>query len=71
MAGFLFQWPTLLTLLMFPILVVAYTRLAISEEREVRAQFGTEYEEYAARTPRFIPRLRRRQATSAPDVISH
>ena len=62
MAGFLLQWPTLLTLLMFPILVVAYTRLAISEEREVRAEFGPRYEEYAARTPRFIPRLRR-QAT--------
>ena len=65
MAGFLLQWPTLLTLLMFPILTFAYTRLAISEEREVRAQFGTQYEQYAARTPRFIPRLRRRRATKA------
>ncbi len=55
MAGFLLQWPTLLTLLMFPILTLAYTRLAISEEREVRAEFGVEYEVYAARTPRFLP----------------
>ena len=55
MAGFLLQWPTLLTLLMFPILTIAYTRLAISEEREVRAEFGVAYEEYAARTPRFLP----------------
>ena len=60
MAGFLLQWPTLLTLVMFPILALAYTRLAMSEEHEVRAQFGTEYEQYAARTPRFIPRLRQR-----------
>ncbi len=61
MAGFLLQWPTLLTLLMFPILALAYTRLAISEERELRTQFGTQYEQYAARTPRFIPRFGRRR----------
>ena len=65
MAGFLLQWPTLLTLLMFPILGVLYTRLAISEEREVRAQFGARFERYAARTPRFIPRLRRHRAGPA------
>lgn len=65
MAGFLLQWPTLLTLLMFPILTLAYARLAMSEEREVRALFGSEYEEYAARTPRFIPHLRRPRAASA------
>ncbi len=59
MAGFLLQWPTLLTLLMFPILAVAYTRLAISEEREVRVRHGTMYDEYAARTPRFLPRFGR------------
>ena len=58
MAGFLLQWPTLLTLLMFPILTLAYTRLAISEEREVRVEFGAEYEQYAAATPRFLPHLR-------------
>jgi protein-S-isoprenylcysteine O-methyltransferase Ste14 len=55
--GFLLQWPTLLTLAMFPVLVFMYVRLAVIEEREVRAQFGAEYERYAARTPRFIPRL--------------
>ncbi len=57
MAGFLLQWPTLLTLVMFPILLVAYARLARAEEREVRAAFGPAYEEYAAATPRFIPHL--------------
>jgi protein-S-isoprenylcysteine O-methyltransferase Ste14 len=34
-----------------------YVRLALQEEREVRAEFGAEYERYAARTPRFFPRL--------------
>jgi protein-S-isoprenylcysteine O-methyltransferase Ste14 len=53
--GFLLQWPTLLTLLMFPILVVMYARLATSEEAEMRAQFGEDFERYAQHTPRFIP----------------
>jgi protein-S-isoprenylcysteine O-methyltransferase Ste14 len=55
--GFLLQWPTLLTLVMFPVLLVMYGRLAVTEEAEMRAQFGGEYERYAARTPRFIPRM--------------
>lgn len=55
--GFLFQWPTLLTLAMFPFLLVMYGRLAITEEREMRAQFGIEYDRYAAQTPRFWPKL--------------
>ena len=53
--GFLLQWPTLLTLLMFPILLVMYARLAVTEEAEMRKQFGAEFEAYAARTPRFFP----------------
>jgi protein-S-isoprenylcysteine O-methyltransferase Ste14 len=57
MLGFLLQWPTLVTLAMFPTLVFMYVRLALAEEREVRAQFDAEYERYAARTPRFVPRL--------------
>ena len=55
--GFLFQWPTILTLAMFPFLLVMYGRLAIIEEGEMRAQFGSDYELYAARTPRFWPKL--------------
>ncbi len=55
--GFLLQWPTLLTLVMFPILVIMYGRLAVTEEREMRERFGAEFEAYAARTPRFIPAL--------------
>lgn len=59
MIGFLAQWPTIPTLLMFPVLVFAYRRLAIAEEREVRAAFGPEWDAYAEQTPRFIPRLAR------------
>jgi protein-S-isoprenylcysteine O-methyltransferase Ste14 len=60
MLGFLLQWPTLLTLVMFPILIVMYVRLARREEREVRATFGAEWDRYAAATPAFIPHLGRR-----------
>jgi protein-S-isoprenylcysteine O-methyltransferase Ste14 len=57
MFGFLLQWPTLLTLAMFPVLVVMYVRLAISEERDSEAAFGDAWRAYAAVTPRFIPRF--------------
>jgi len=57
MFGFLLQWPTLLTLAMFPILVFVYWRLSLSEERQVRAEVGEEYERYASKVPRFFPRL--------------
>jgi protein-S-isoprenylcysteine O-methyltransferase Ste14 len=55
MLGFLLQWPTILTLLMFPILVFMYIRLARQEEREALRDFGEEYARYAAVTPAFIP----------------
>jgi protein-S-isoprenylcysteine O-methyltransferase Ste14 len=57
MFGFLLQWPTLLTLVMFPVLVWMYVRLARSEEREAEAEFGETYARYAERVPGFIPRL--------------
>lgn len=57
MFGFLLQWPTLLTVLMFPLLLWVYVRLAHAEERDSEARFGDEWREYAARTPGFIPRF--------------
>lgn len=56
MLGFLFQWPTILTVAMFPLLLVMYWRLALHEERDVEAAFGETYRRYAARVPRFVPR---------------
>jgi protein-S-isoprenylcysteine O-methyltransferase Ste14 len=53
--GFLLQWPTLLTLLMFPILVVMYVRLARREEREALAEFGEAYASYVSNVPGFFP----------------
>lgn len=57
MTGFLLQWPTLVTLLMFPILGFMYVRLARREERDALAEFGDEYFQYSRRTPAFFPRL--------------
>ncbi|HML42915.1 MAG TPA: isoprenylcysteine carboxylmethyltransferase family protein, partial [Hyphomicrobium zavarzinii] len=57
MFGFLLQWPTLLTLAMFPVLVFMYVRLARAEERESLAEFGADYERYMQEVPGFIPRL--------------
>ena len=61
MFGFLLQWPTLVTLAMFPILVFMYARLAKREERNAEAEYGEHYMRYAARTPAFFPRLRRKK----------
>lgn len=55
MFGFLLQWPTLVTLAMFPVLVVMYARLAIREEADMLAQFGGEYRRYRDAVPAFIP----------------
>lgn len=59
MFGFLLQWPTILTLAMFPALVFMYVRLAHQEEREALSEFGRAYADYAAQVPAFFPRLSR------------
>jgi protein-S-isoprenylcysteine O-methyltransferase Ste14 len=56
MFGFLIQWPTIPTLVMFPILVYSYIRLSLKEEAQVEKEFGNIYRDYAAKTPRFFPR---------------
>lgn len=57
MFGFLLQWPTLPTLVMFPVLTIMYVRLGIKEEAVAEAEFGEEYRRWAAVTPRFFPRF--------------
>jgi len=58
MIGFLLQWPTIITLLMFPILVWFYIRLAKKEEQDVLEKFGEQYKKYIKATPKFIPNLK-------------
>ena len=65
MFGFLLQWPTLVTLVMFPILVTMYALLARREEQDSIAQFGDVYRQYMRHVPAFIPRLSRKFDRSA------
>lgn len=59
MLGFLVQWPTLLTLAMFPVLTAMYVKLAKTEERLALTEFGTAYSDYAKDVPAFVPRMDR------------
>ncbi len=63
MVGFLVQWPTIPTLLMFPVLLLIYGRLARREEKEALAIFGERYIRYVNTTPRFFPRISGRKPT--------
>ena len=66
MLGFLLQWPTILTVAMFPLLVWMYVHLAHTEERDALREFGGEYERYAAQTPRWIPHIGDGGHTASP-----
>ena len=65
MFGFLLQWPTILTLAMFPVLTMMYVKLARTEEQDARAAFRDAYASYAAEVPGFIPKLSRILGQSA------
>lgn len=58
--GMLIQWPTLITLLMWPILMYAYYRLALKEEHEIEEKFGDLYREYKRKVPAFIPKFKKK-----------
>ena len=60
MLGFLLQWPTLPTLVLFPILVTMYVRLARREERAAGRGVEAAYARYAAAVPAFLPRWRQK-----------
>lgn len=51
------HWPTILSVILFPIITLAYIRLAKSEDKDLLKKFGETYRLYAQKTPAFIPRL--------------
>lgn len=55
--GMLIQWPTIITALMFPVLIFVYHGLSRREEREMIELFGDNYRRYMENTPMFIPKL--------------
>ncbi len=56
--GMLVHWPTLITLLMWPFLILAYYTLAKKEEKKLEKKFGETYQKYKSITPMFLPRFR-------------
>lgn len=55
--GFLIQWPTIITVIMAPMLLFMYTRLAKKEEKIMIEEFGEQYKTYIKKVPRFIPKI--------------
>ncbi|MCF7915991.1 MAG: isoprenylcysteine carboxylmethyltransferase family protein, partial [Spirochaetaceae bacterium] len=53
--GALFEWATIILLLLWPVLAVLYYRLARREDRELERSFGWEWKEYAEKTGMFFP----------------
>lgn len=49
------QWPTLPTLVMAPLLILAYVGLARREDRDLAGRFGEALRAYAVRTRAFLP----------------
>lgn len=54
--GQLIHWPTIPTVVLFPVIVWAYYRLAKREEQQMLEKFGTAYATYCQHVPMFIPR---------------
>lgn len=52
------HWPTIVSLIAFPVIVLSYSYLARKEERQVLERFGDEYRDYMRRVPMFIPRAK-------------
>ena len=71
MAGFLLQWPTLITIVLFPLLVTMYVKLARREERDAATEFGDEYQTWASRTPAFVPHWPHGGASRKHEVGEH
>ncbi len=55
--GMLCEWVTIPLLVMYPILVVMYSRLARREEADMEREFGAEYSAYRSHTGMFLPKL--------------
>lgn len=68
--GFLLQWPTLITLVMAPILIWRYVRLAKIEEQEMLEKFNGSYRVYMHKTPGFIPSIQTLFIQSKKPVIA-
>ncbi|MDP2730510.1 MAG: isoprenylcysteine carboxylmethyltransferase family protein [Dehalococcoidales bacterium] len=60
-AAWLVQWPTIITILLAPVLFLTYYWLCRREEAALAKEFGDEYQHYRQRVPMFLPRLVRKE----------
>lgn len=60
--GQLVHWPTIATLALSPLIVLAYVHLAGKEEAVLGERFGRAYSMYRRRVPMFLPHWRRAPA---------
>lgn len=51
------HWPTLLSVVLYPVIVLAYGLLARSEEKRMIENFGETYRTYQRSVPMFFPRM--------------
>lgn len=58
-------WITISTLLLWPILVILYYRLAREEDKEMEIRFGEAYQKYERMVPMFLPRLPRENCANS------
>jgi len=56
--GQLVHWPTIPTLLLTPVILVLYVRLAQREEVDLIERFGAAYRRYQQQAPMLVPRWR-------------
>lgn len=54
--GQLIHWPTIPTLVLFPVIVWAYYRLSKREEQQMLDKYGPQYAIYQQQVPMFIPK---------------
>jgi len=55
--GMLIHWATIPLLIMWPILLLIYYRLAKKEEKEMEKEFGSDYSQYKTKTGMFLPHI--------------
>ena len=53
--GLILEWATIPLLLMWPMLLLIYYRLAKKEEADMEREFGSEYMNYKKKTSMFLP----------------
>ena len=59
--GLLIQWPTIITVVMWPVLITAYYKLSKKEEEDMEREFGDDYRRYRDKVPMFIPHITKRR----------